>query len=360
MISEIKILVIASKVRNPISGRLKVLLNWTKGFKSKLIIIKPTFNLEDLKVVSSGVNIEIVNQHDAKLAIENFGPSFVFIDDRDFDILNLLKDYKIISYIYPIHGLWAMPGLTTSHLIGLTEKTKVKIYRTIPHFKLRNKYQKFKKYSSTIIAQSYTSSGILRYYYGLNPSMVLYNPVDRSIFKPMDSIEKKISSNEITMFLGSNNGDTDLNLVKKVSRISKNYGLTLNTFGYEKNLQYALENNRETIYFKKISDSNLANILSRSHAVILPQVDEPASYVGIESISCGTPVISCYVDESIVPSISGYISTSELFEKFLNSILSKGIEKTLYEKTIGHSALFDNELEARKLISFLKFLPEDD
>lgn len=349
-----KFLVVASGVKNPISGRFKVLINWAKGLNSNIFLTNSSFDQVDLETIAKGVNIIQLTKDELIEEINKEDPTYVLIDDRDLEIGHVLKNRKVISYVYPIHGLWGMPGLETKDLVGISEKIKVGLYRNVPHYNLRKKYKRLETESFCVVAQSFTASGILRYYYGINPSLVLYNPVDRSLFRPLNSIEDKISSNEITLFLGSNNGDTDLQLIKETAHLANELGFALNTFGYEKNLHYATSNCENTHYFRRIPDAKLVEIFSRSRFVILPQLDEPASYVGIESISCGTPVISRYADEAIISGVTGYSVNKISFYNVIKNLSIKGIERAVYERTISHSSNFDVVAESKQLNSYLE------
>ena len=73
--------------------------------------------------------------------------------------------------------------------------------------------------------------------------------------------------------------------------------------------------------------------MSRSRLVVLPQLDEPASYVGIEAISCGTPVMSNYVDESIIVGTTGYVANGEAFINIFDRLNKNGIDREIYENT---------------------------
>ena len=359
MVKEEEILIVASRVRNPISGRFKVLRNWAKGLNSRLVVTNSSFEHSDLTAVSNGVEIDIIEIEEIGEALQSYNPRYVFTDDRDFNIVRKFKDRRIISYIYPIHGLWGMPGLSAANIVGWQDRLKVWTYRRLPHINLRSRYRQLESVSSLVIAQSNNAAGILRYYYGINPSLVLYNPVDRTLFKPLHSIEDKMNSNEITIFLGSNNGDTDLKLIKSVARAAKRSGFTLNMFGYEKNLQYAIDIYENSHYFKKVTDQKLAEILSRSRLVVLPQLDEPASYVGIEAISCGTPVMSNYVDESIIVGTTGYVANGEAFINIFDRLNKNGIDREIYENTSLHAVNFDTERESKVLRSYLKKMDGD-
>lgn len=360
-----KSIVLALGIRRAFSGRFKLLLNWSKGLNSLLIITESEVTekeLDSLGVLKNHYNL-LKNIGDALEVIKKIEPDFILIDDRGIlsinkSYLSIIKKLKIITYTYPIKGLWSLRGLPLKNVESTKERWKRLIGRLFNEIVLRNYVNKIRMYSDVIIAQSYTASGILRYGYGIEPDLVLYNPVDRSIFNPKVDVETKFKSNYVTLYLGSGEGDTEISILNQICKILKDNNYKVYAFGDKRKVKHI--NNCDFEYLESLSDQELATVYSKSKFTIVPQVDEPIGYVTLESISTGTPVLSIYPEEGIVNGYNGFYSSKKLFrnliKKFLDDVI-KNYDEYLkfYSYSLNYSELFDMNDLSQRLLLYLKY-----
>ena len=360
-----RILVLAYGIKKVLSGRFKLLLNWSKGLNAKLVIANSNVSEKELHMLNLPQEYyNITKISDLLDLMRNEDYNYIFVDDRDIlllnrsDISNILKSKKVITYVYPIKGLWALWGLPLRNVMSRKIKWGKLIGRLLGYFILKNYAKIINKYSDIIVAQSYTASGILRYSYGIFPDLVLYNPVDRNIFSPRVKADEKFNSDYVVLYLGSGDGDTDISVLGKLCNVLRQYRLKVYTFGDRQKLKYL--KNCDFEYLELIPEQKLSDLYSKSKFTIVPQVDEPIGYVTLESISTGTPIISLYPDEGIVNGYNGLYGSDRLFiillEKFINEVLTNfNLYNTYYTNAIKNSEKFDMTKLSRTLTTYLMY-----
>lgn len=347
------IAVIANNVKWLYSGRFKNLLNHAKGLAQDLIIVNSDIDLDETKSKYDKVRI-FSDYEEIEKSLKTGQYDYLLFDDRDVNNLkNLL--YKGILYVYPIRGLWGIGGLPIKNVDQLSSKVRYIAERIALNRVILNSYVRNISSSKIILTQSYTSSGILRYYYGIEPDFISFNPVDKTVFKPKLTSKQKLTSDEVMLFLGTGYGDTNLSLLPKIAEILHAQGLKANVIGNSKRLKYIQRCEFE--YFKDVKDEILSDIYSRSRFTIAPQIDEPISYVAIESISTGTPILTTFPDESIDNGANGYFSSSMNFIGLLEKVIEKfRMEETyneLYRKCLEISTNFDLKNVGKRLLNYL-------
>lgn len=349
-----KIPVVANNVKWIHSGRFKNLLNYAKGMGQELLLVESALNPEMVK--ENYTNVRIFESYEQIISYLKDNKVHLFIiDDKSVSKFKKIL-YKAIIYVYPIRGLWGMGGLPLDYVDKFSSKLKFLLERFGMNRFILKSYTSNIKLARLIITQSYTSSGVLRYYYGIQPDLVLYNPVNLGLFKPVISVEEKFLSKEILVFLGTGYGDTNLSILEKTSKVAVNHGLKVNLFGNVARVKYFKKCNYE--YYNNISDSDLVTLYSRSKITVIPQLDEPISYVAIESLATGTPVIGAYPEESISVGIDGYYSSSTNFinilEKFLLDINVKSYYYKLSKNALSSSKKYDMYTIAKNFYEYLE------
>ena len=198
-----------------------------------------------------------------------------------------------------------------------SKKTMVHISRHIPYRFLIRNYIKSVKTADLIITQSFTSAGILRYYHGITPDAIIQNPVDRTVFKPVRENEKDF--HKILLYLGSGDGDVDIDILKQLDNFFHKSDFKLYVFGYRGALKFIEKSNHEVLY--NITDADLAYHMATSLYSLIIQYDEPLSYVSMESISSGTPVLASYPEESIRYGVTGYYASKKNYLNMIKNVI---------------------------------------
>lgn len=349
-----KIAIVANDVKWIYSGRFKNLINHAKGIKQDLIVVNSEIDLEMVSRMYDKVNF-FSDYEDIRRSLRTGQYDYVFIDDKDVNHLREVLPSGIL-YVYPIRGLWGIGGLPMNNVDQRSSKIRYYVERIALNRIILSRYIRNIVSSKLILTQSYTSSGILRYYYGIEPDFISFNPVDKSLFKPRLLPGRKSSSDEILLFLGTGYGDTHLSLLPKIAQTLRTSGLKANVFGNSNRLKFI--EGCEFEYFKDIEDKELSDLYSRSILTLAPQLDEPISYVAIESISTGTPVIATFPDESIENGMNGYYSSSKnfigLLEKTINILRDEKAYERMYRNCLNTSEKFDLRQVGKRLLEYLE------
>lgn len=360
-----RVLVLAYGIRKALSGRFKLLLNWSKGLGATLVIADSKVSEKDIQMLDISQEYYNTTKTDDMLdLIRSKDYDYIFVDDRDLLLLNelgisdILKRKKIITYVYPIEGLWTLWGLPLRNVESRKIKYRKWIGRFVGYFVLKKYTKIVNEYSDIIIAQSFTTSGILRYGYGIMPDLILYNPVDRHVFYPKAKADEKFNSEYVVLYLGSGDGDTDTSILGKICDILRRYRLKAYAFGDKQKLKYIKSCDFE--YLELIPERKLSDLYSKSRFTIVPQVDEPIGYVTLESISTGTPVISLYPDEGIINGYNGLYGSNRLFvaliEKFIRQISDNfELYNMYYTNAVRYSENFDMIKLSQNLMTYLKY-----
>lgn len=332
-------LVIVKDVRSILSGRFKTMLNFSEQLNCK-ILVSGNEKLPDEIGILGAKNAIFCNPNNIEEKIFEYNPTFILFDDKHLEFLRLEIQAMKVVYVYPITALWPTGRLSLQYIYDPFFRFKIAVGRVLPSNIFLNKYKLLNSKADVVIAQSHTVSGILRYYYKVDPDLVLYNPVNRSIFKPEDERINVGQRKSAILYLGSGPGDTHTDLLNSVVNLLNEDSIEVWAFGNENNLEF-IENFKNVKYFKKISEKGLAQLYSESLFSMTPQYDEPAGYVAIESISCGTPVVSTYPDEAIVNGYTGYTASKKNFLKLIKELLDSELYIKMRQNCRNHSSMFD-------------------
>ena len=346
--------VVADDVKWIHSGRFKNLLNYAKGMGQELLLVGSVLNIEIVK--ENYANVRLFKTYEQLISYLSQDKVQLFIiDDKSVSKFRKIL-YKAIIYVYPIKGLWGMGGLPIKYVDKFSTKLQFVLERFGINRIILKTYISDIKLARLIITQSYTSSGVLRYYYGIQADLVLYNPVNLVLFKPIIPVEEKFLSKEVVVFLGTGYGDTNLSILADLSEVARKHGFKVNLFGNKGRVKYFKRCNFD--YYNDISDHDLVSLYSRSKITIIPQLDEPISYVAIESLATGTPVICAYPEESISVGVDGYYSSSTNFihmlEKFLLQINDKSYYNALSTNALSSSKKYDMDIITMKIYEYLE------
>jgi glycosyltransferase involved in cell wall biosynthesis len=332
-------LVIAKNVRSLFSGRFKAMLNFSEQLNCK-ILVSGNENLPNEIDILGAKNAIFCNPNNLEKMIFEYNPTFILFDDKHLDFLSLEIQAMKVVYVYPITALWPTGRLSLQYIQDPFFRFKIEVSRYLPSNLFLKKYKLLHSKADVVIAQSHTVSGMLRYYYKVDPDLVLYNPVNRSIFKPEGERINLVNRKSAVLYLGSGPGDTYTDLLNPIVNSLNKNSIEVWTFGNKNNLEF-IEDFKNVKYFKNISDIELARLYSESLFSITPQYDEPAGYVPIESISCGTPVISTYPDEAIVNGYTGYTASKKNFLKLIKELLESELYVKMRQNCRNHSSMFD-------------------
>jgi len=139
-----------------------------------------------------------------------------------------------------------------------------------------------RKLSRLIVANSRFTSSMYESL-GINVDCVIHPPIDVNIFKPLI---QNPTENYVLTYIGK---ETDFRVLSELAK----HGVNILAFGSkEQVLPKPLQNNSYFRFIGRVSTEELIKLYSNALYTLFPFTHEPFGYIPLESIACGTPVIT--------------------------------------------------------------------
>ena len=213
---------------------------------------------------------------------------------------------------------------TSTYIKNLTTKIRIswEIIRLFVRFYDRYKW----KFFDQVICHSKLTAQKVKKHYGVNPE-VIYLGTNTNVFSPTKDCVKK---NAILTLGDSKIRRADL-LIKAASKLlKKRNDFEIWVVGNTGKLDTELKSLAKTInveknvkFFGKISDAELAKLYSESLVTVHLVKEAPFGLIVIESMSCGTPVISWKPggpEETIIDGETGFLISENNEKKLVEKI----------------------------------------
>jgi glycosyltransferase involved in cell wall biosynthesis len=158
--------------------------------------------------------------------------------------------------------------------------------------------------SSHVVANSKYLDSVYRKF-GVNVDTVIYPPLDCEQFKPRTS---KPSGGFVLTYFGK---ETIFGLVKQVLDM----GIKVKAFGGKLSLiPKKIREHQNLDLLGRVTDEELVRLYSNALFTFYPFTDEPFGYVPIESLACGTPVLTFNRQgpkETIINRLTGWLANDD-------------------------------------------------
>jgi glycosyltransferase involved in cell wall biosynthesis len=239
---------------------------------------------------------------------------------------------------------------TNTYINNLPTKIRIpwRLIRVIIRF-----YDKYKwKYFDQVICHSNFTAKNIKKYYGIN-SKVIHLGTNTDVFSSVTNLNKK---NAILSLGDTKIRRADLLIIAASKLIKKRNDFQIWIVGSKNDLDLELKNmvkhlqlENNVKFFGRISDSELANLYSQALATVHLVKEAPFGLIVLESMACGTPVISWKPggpEETIVDGQTGFLipenDEKELVEKIELLLDTPKIALVMGEKGILRvKTLFD-------------------
>ncbi|MGC9203086.1 MAG: glycosyltransferase, partial [Thermoproteota archaeon] len=230
---------------------------------------------------------------------------------------------KTMVYVQILFAMHSIMDVFYTNFLPLKEKLLFRAIRFAPFSLLKRQYKKFLGKQDIIVANSRITATLLHILYGVEPDGIVYPPLDMDIFR-LRNMRKK---NQVLLYLGSHAGDTDENFVIEICKFLKAKDFKILAMGNAV-LKEKLRREFEIYSVSGVSDEELSKIYSQSKLTICPQKWETYGYVPVESMACGTPVLTFMCmgpGETVLNGKSGWLAENKQeFLEMLNIILDNG------------------------------------
>ena len=307
------------------AGVVWTFINWTKelrriGVRAEVVLYRASDSIAE-RLDELNIRYSMVNSVDElKRSLREGSYSYVITDDyikRLELVASTVPREKLVIYAQVLYGIHAVFPLFKHSVLPLKHRSMLNLAKAIPFPALRHRYVRKLSKAQIIIANSGTTETLLYTLYGITPKGVVYPPVDTEVFKPRGTPKR----NQAMLYLGSNAGDTNPNLVEKICRVLNQNGIDVISFG-NKRLAIKLREKCKANYISNVPDEELAKLYSESLVTITPQTWETFGYVVAESIACGTPVIAlAIVGSKEIISLTGLGVLARSEKDFLETLM---------------------------------------
>lgn len=212
----------------------------------------------------------------------------------------------------------------------------------------KNSMKKFAKLADEVIVNSKYLKSVYNKF-GIGIYKVIYPPLDCEVFKP---IRSKCSSDYTLTYFGK---ETNFSLLKKIADL----GVKIKLFGGKMiSIPKKLRNHPNLILLGRVSNERLVKLYSNAQFTIYPFLDEPFGYIPVESMACGTPVLTFNLHgprESVIHGVTGWLADNdEVFIDLALELWKNGYTSTMPKKCRKRALSFDRKKIAERWAQLLK------
>ena len=199
-----------------------------------------------------------------------------------------------------------------------------------------------------IIANSDFCASIYKNW-GISIRGVIYPPIDCKIFQPHTS---RPSSDYVLTYFGK---ETEFTVIKAVA----DSGVSIKAFGAKLPfMPKSLSSHPNVDILGRVSTDTLVELYSNALFTFFPFTHEPFGYIPVESMACGTPVLTYNMQgprESVIDGHTGWLveSSQELIHKALR-LWKQGYAPQIRSNCVKMASMFDRKFYVKKWLETLK------
>jgi len=247
---------------------------------------------------------------------------------------------------------WYLQGPTFAALrdteVEFDKKYKIghKIMAPLLEYADKKLIKKTREKTVFAIANSHFCASLYREI-GIEVSRIIYPPINTEIFHPLTS---NPSSNYVLTYFGR---ETRFNVIRTLADL----GITFIAFGSSWCTPRHLMRHPNIKFLGEISTKELVHLYSNALFTLFAFTHEPFGYIPVESMACGTPVLTYNKQgpkESVIDGYSGWLvkRDHEIISKALD-IWNNGYHFSMRVNSVKTAQKFDKKLYIRKWMEIL-------
>lgn len=184
---------------------------------------------------------------------------------------------------------------------------------------------------------------------GVKIDKTVYSPIDCDKFRPTT---QKPSNDYVLAYFGK---ETQLSVIRRIAET----GVHIKAFGSKySSLPKDLVSNPNIEYLGHVKEEKLIQLYSNASFTVFPFTFEFLGYVPIESMSCGTPVLTYGLQgpgEVVINGVTGWLvkNPQEMIE-FASRLFVEGYDLSMRYRCREHALIFDIKNIAREWIEILE------
>ncbi len=219
--------------------------------------------------------------------------------------------------------------------------------KTIIDYADENLVKRMYKQSSLVIANSKFCASMYTGF-GVKTDDVIYPPIDCQVFQPSTS---KPSSDYVLTYMGK---ETKFFVIKNVA----DSGVRIKAFGAKsKSIPESILKHPNIEFLGKVSTEELVSLYSNALFTLFPFTHEPFGYVPLESMACGTPVVTFDFQgpsEYVVDGYSGWLThTDEELTQKAVGLWNEKYPSTIRRNCAKSALAFDRKSYVEKWLKVL-------
>ena len=293
-------------------------------------------NSEHKPIMELGDNVRLIHlpagedEHIHKLAVYLHLPDFA-CQVENFRRRNNLRYNLVFSHYWLsawvgklLHGWWNVPHMTVFHTLGAV-KNAVGIGEDEPELRIETERYLLKNCDRIIAATEREKEDIV-FHYGASPAAIGVIPcgVNLDLFRPMDKEMAKqqlgVSEGKTILFVGRIEPLKGIDkLLMAMRYITNGSGPRLIVIGGDGNSRYDVELQKlsrklhiqdRVTFVGLVKQEELPRFYNAADICVVPSYYESFGLVALESLACGTPVVTTRVGgaESVIrQGVTGYV-----------------------------------------------------
>ncbi len=314
--------------------------------------VKRLAKKNDIEVISLGSNFNIIQSFPileawaksllksrSTVNLEDFGENEI--------VINTSSCIKVKSHLYYAQG--PITRALDDMLLEMPARYKYSYLLVAPVLRYLEKktVNDYSHLSDSVIANSKFCASM---YNELDVKVedVIPPPLDRTLFKPTTS---EPSQDYVLSYFGVYNKETKFAAIKQVA----DAGVKIKAFGYKASgIPTCIAKHPNIEFIGSVSNKELANLYSNALYVLFTFSHEPFGYIPIESMACGTPVLTYNrqgPSESVIDGVTGWlVNSDEELVSFASRIWKEGYPQEMRKNCIERSSMFDAKKISEKWI----------
>ena len=299
----------------------------------------------------------------AKLAMKSSGPSMLWFETWAREAFLRLNSRHIVNgpstvinfsqVISVPSSIWYLQGPPSIALRDMEKELSTSfriaydVLRPVIEYADGKLVNRMGRASSLVIANSKFCASMY-YEFGVRADDVIYPPIDCQTFHPTTS---KPSSDYALTYFGK---ETKFSVVKNVA----DRGIKIKAFGSKtRSIPENLLKHPGVEFLGRVSTSELVNLYTNALFTLFPFTHEPFGYVPLESMACGTPVLTYDIQgpsEYVVNKRSGWLAhTDEEIAQRSIGLWKEGYPRRMRNECLKEASKFDKKLYTEKWLKTL-------
>lgn len=203
----------------------------------------------------------------------------------------------------------------------------------------RDQVQRFRHLSKLFTANSAFCASMYRKW-NIEVDEIIYPPLDCGLFKPTTS---KPTGDYVLTHFGTHGKEGKFSVIKAIA----DSGVAIKAFGNASSVPKPLTRHSNIDFLGRVTDEELPNLYSNALYTLFAFNHEPFGYVPVESMACGSPVLTYNKQgpsETVVDGKTGWLRNTdkELYCGAVN-VWNNGYDKNMRTTCRARALVFDTK-----------------